>query len=190
LVPIFHHILAARLPQPVAVLNIGGISNVTYVSGEETALLGFDTGPGNALIDDWIRMHDKGDYDADGHIAACGSADIARVTAAMQRPFFTTAPPKSLDRGDFTLDIAKGLSLENGAATLTALTAHAIAASVAWLPSAPETWILCGGGRRNKTLVAMLMAELRKIHASTSVILCEEVGWDGDAVEAQVGSFE
>ncbi len=178
--------LARMLPKPVAILNIGGIANVTFVGESVESLIAFDTGPGNALIDDWVRKHHAGQFDADGQIAARGVVDESRVERALSHPFFAQQPPKSLDRGDFDLSLVQDLSLEDGCATLTAITAEAIVAGVGWLPSAPAQWVLCGGGRLNKSLVDMLRNRLLARYQHTKVAHCEEYGWNGDAVEAQV----
>ncbi|MCP5432619.1 MAG: anhydro-N-acetylmuramic acid kinase [Alphaproteobacteria bacterium] len=187
-VPLYHAALVARLRVrglmgPVAVLNLGGVGNLTYV-GPDGAIMAFDTGPANGPIDDWIEAHTGQRMDADGAVAAKGRVHEELVLAALDHPFFDLAPPKSLDRGDFPADLARGLSLEDGAATLTAFSAASVAAARDFLPEAPDLWIACGGGRRNPSLLAALRTRL-----GVPVLACEEVGWDGDAIEAQAFAY-
>ena len=164
LAPIYHRALAQRLglAPPIAVLNIGGVANVTYIDGED--LIACDTGPGNALLDDFLRLRTGRPLDTDGRAAAAGAIDAAMIERLLAHPFFALPPPKSLDRNYFrgfvgsTLD---GIGVEDGAATLTALTAAAVARIVPHLPSVPATWIVAGGGARNPTLMRMLAERLK-----------------------------
>ena len=139
--------------EPLCFLNIGGVSNLTYIEGDK--LLAFDIGPGNAFLDDWIHKHGAGDYDADGEISARGTVDDDRLRTALTHPFLAEPGPKSLDRYSFSGAFAEGLSLEDGAATLLAFTAEAIAASEQLLPQAPKLWLVCGvSGRPSEGLFA------------------------------------
>lgn len=183
LVPIYHAALAADRA-PVAVLNIGGVANVTFV-GQDGSLLAFDTGPGNAPIDDWALKHTGHPVDKDGKLAAKGKANQNVLAELLRHAYFAQTPPKSLDRMDFALDMTRNLSAEDGAATLTAFTAHAIAKAVAHLPEKPKLWIVCGGGRLNPTL----MRELRAALAGASVIAAEDAGWRGDFIEAEAFAY-
>jgi anhydro-N-acetylmuramic acid kinase len=186
--PVFHRALVRRLDSepPVAVLNVGGVANVTYIDGDE--LIACDTGPGNALIDDFLRLRTGALLDTDGHMAAAGTVDEDAIARALARPFFRKPPPKSLDRNDFrglageTLD---DRSVEDGAATLTALTAAAVARVVPLLPRAPKTWIVAGGGARNPTLMRMLAARL----APAEVESGHAAGWSVDSLEAQAFAY-
>lgn len=190
LVPIFHSALAAELDKPLAVLNIGGVANVTWIgettkgSEEGAKLLAFDTGPGNALIDDWVFGYNAGDYDKDGMLARRGTIDRGLLSIWSAHEFFTQEPPKSLDRNSFQVDGVNGLSLEEGAATLTAFTVAAIARARDWLPQAPLRWLVCGGGRRNGFMMDALRESLE-----APVDPVETVGWDGDAIEAQAFGY-
>lgn len=191
LVPAYHAALAASLPPgiarfPVCFVNIGGISNITVVSGTGDPVA-FDTGPGNALIDQWVAREGGVPFDADGVIASEGSVARAVVEAYMAQPFFDRPGPKSLDRGDFTLDAASGLELSDGARTLAAVSAEAILAAARHLTEAPRLWILCGGGRRNPHIVADMKSGAR--HAGAEVMLAEEAGLDGDAMEAEAWAY-
>ncbi len=183
LAPLYHGALARELERPVAVLNIGGVANVTWI-GAGDDILAFDTGPGNALIDDWVRAATGRPMDLGGRLARSGRARGDVVAALLDHPYFRRPPPKSLDRGDFAADAVSHLSPADGAATLTAFTAGAVAAARAFLPAAPLRWLVCGGGRRNRALMAALEDALE-----TAVEPVETVGWLGDALEAQAFAF-
>ncbi len=182
LVPVYHQALSFGLPQPLCFLNIGGVSNLTYVDGSQ--LMAFDIGPGNALLDDWVRDHQAGDYDPSGSISAKGTVDTGWLSGALSHPFFSRPGPKSLDRNAFALDLPDGTSLEDGAATLVAFTADAIAGAEKLCPKVPELWLVCGGGRLNETLMAALADRLQG-----KVVATEAYGLDGDALEAQCMAF-
>lgn len=184
LVPVYHAALAADLERPLAVLNLGGVGNVTFI-GRDGALLAFDTGPGNALIDDWVQARAGLPMDAEGRLALKGTADEGLATLLASHPYFDLAPPKSLDRDDFSTTEVGHLGLEDGAATLTAFTAESVRRALDHLPEAPACWVVTGGGRRNPAL----MAELARRLAPAVVEPVESVGWDGDALEAQAFAF-
>jgi anhydro-N-acetylmuramic acid kinase len=182
LVPIYHAALTYELEKPLAVVNIGGVANVTWI-GENEELLAFDTGPGNAPIDDWVLRHLGQPLDRNGELARQGRVDAERVSVFLALPYFATLPPKSLDRNDFARQIAElsdGLSSADGAATLTAFTAASIIAALWHFPQSPKRWLICGGGRYNLTLMEMLRAKLAQ-----PVDPVEALGWDGDAMEAE-----
>lgn len=187
LVPLYHAALAERLQKPVAVLNIGGISNVTLI-GEPNLTVPYihalDCGPGNALLNDWVRQHKGWEFDDGGQLAAQGRADEAALEAYLAHPFFAVPPPKSLDRHDFTLEPVAHLSPEDGAATLTALTALAVAQSLQWLPDVPRGWLVCGGGRHNPVMMEALR---RTLNAPVEPV--ETVGWNGDSLEAEAFAY-
>ena len=190
LVPAYHAALAASLPQdlrrfPMAFVNIGGISNVTFVPADGDPVA-FDSGPGNALIDQWVSGEGGVPFDADGMIASEGGVVRAVVERYMESPFFERAAPKSLDRNDFTLDLAAGLELADGARTLAAVSVEAILAAAAHMPAQPKLWIVCGGGRRNPHIVADLRAG---VPAGVEVLLAEDTGLDGDAMEAEAWAY-
>ena len=185
LAPLYHAALAAGLAKPVAVLNLGGVGNVTWIGGRVDEILAFDTGPGNALIDDWVRRHTGRAADIDGALALTGRASEAHVARFLQHPFFARKPPKSLDRDDFRDAMPEGLSIEDGAATLTEMTAAAVAAAVRHFPAPPREWLVCGGGRHNPAIMAALGRRLD----GAPVRPVEAVGWDGDALEAQAFAY-
>jgi anhydro-N-acetylmuramic acid kinase len=183
LAPLFHATLAATLPKPLAILNIGGVANVTWV-GEGTEILAFDTGPGNALVDDWVSWHTGAAADIDGALARAGRVSAAHVARLLAAPFFDRQPPKSLDRDDFGEVVPTGLSLEDGAATLTEMTAAAVAAATRHFPAPAHEWLVTGGGRYNPALMDALCRLL-----DVAVRPVEAVGWDGDALEAQAFAY-
>jgi anhydro-N-acetylmuramic acid kinase len=194
LAPIFHQALVrqSRREPPVAVLNVGGVANVTFIDGDR--LIACDTGPGNALLDDFLRVRTGKPLDIDGRQAAAGTVDEDIVTRLMAHPFFALPPPKSLDRNDFrgwAGDALDGIGVENGAATLTALTAAAVARIVPLLPRAPKNWIVAGGGARNPTLMRMLAERLAPADAAHTVHVetAHAAGWSVDSLEAQAFAY-
>lgn len=184
LAPVYHRALAANLPdRPIAVVNVGGVANITWI-GSDGSLLAFDTGPGNALIDDWMLRHTGRAMDPGGNAAASGRVQEQLLTQLFIDDYFGRLPPKSLDRNAFSLDAVQGLSLADGAATLTAFSAAAVARAREHFPEEPRLWVVCGGGRRNKTLMAMLAARV-----DSAVAPAEALGFDGDAVEAEAWAY-
>jgi anhydro-N-acetylmuramic acid kinase len=184
LAPVYHRALAAKLPErPVALLNIGGVANATWI-GRDGALIAFDTGPGNALIDDWMVRRTGASLDDDGRAAAAGRIDEDALTALFTHDYFGKLPPKSLDRNAFSPEPVAGLSAEDGAATLTAFTAASIARAREHFPEQPQLWVISGGGRRNKTLMAMIAERVE-----AAVAPAEAAGMDGDAMEAEAWAY-
>ncbi len=194
LVPFYHFACARRIgaTEPLAFLNLGGVGNVTWVDPAASApeapgaLLAFDTGPGNALIDDFLQARAGRSFDEGGAIAAQGRADEAVLRDLGQHPYIARIPPKSLDRQDFHpfLDRVAHLSTEDGAATLTALTAACVALAARHFPRPVTRWLVCGGGRHNRTLLAALARMTNAV-----VEPCEAAGLDGDMLEAQAFAF-
>jgi anhydro-N-acetylmuramic acid kinase len=184
LAPVYHRVLAARAPErPVAFVNIGGVANVTWV-GRDGSLLAFDSGPGNALMDDWALRHTGQPVDVDGALARSGTADEVVLRNYLLSGFLERPAPKSLDRGDFTLEPVEHLPPANGAATLARLTAATVARAASWFPEQPTWWIVCGGGRRNRFLM-----ELLAWHLTAPVAPAEALGLDGDAIEAEAWAY-
>lgn len=183
LAPLYHHALARKLDKPLCFLNIGGVANVTWI-GEDGTIIAFDTGPGNALIDDWMQTHTGTAVDQDGKAAAGGNVDAPVLQALLDNPYFDRPAPKSLDRDDFSSAPARALSPRDGAATLTAFTARAVGLARGHMPHAPRRWLVCGGGRHNPTL----LASLRDVLAAR-VEPVETEGWRGDAIEAEAFAF-
>lgn len=186
LAPAYHRALtkSAYMPLPTAVLNIGGVSNIT-VLGADGDISATDCGPGNGPLDTWIQRKGRGEYDAGGKIALAGSPDVGLVAKWLQRDFFTRPVPKSADRWDFdVLPDLSGLSTENGAATLAAFTAEAIAHTVKKCAQPIETLIVCGGGRKNKAVLAALHEQ-----RIGKVVPAEDMHWRGDDIEAEAFAF-
>lgn len=187
LAPLYHLALAQPLERPLAVLNIGGVANVTWIGpGANPEVLAFDTGPGNALIDDWVARTTGRAYDADGALAAQGRIDADKLASWLSHPFFTRQPPKSLDRDAFTgmLQSLDGADAAAGAATLSGFTAGALALAKRFFPAPARCWLVCGGGRHNPTLMRMIAESV-----GAPVQPVENVGWRGDFLEAEAFGF-
>lgn len=186
LAPVFHRALAetAELPRPVLFLNIGGVANVTYV-GAGDVLIAFDTGPGNALLDDWTLARSGQPFDAGGRLAASGTPNEALLTKLLAHPYFALPPPKSLDRDAFAALMPEALGDADGAATLLALSARSVAAALDLLPERPVACYASGGGRHNLALMRLIENALGK----TPLEPLEALGFDGDATEAQAFAF-
>jgi anhydro-N-acetylmuramic acid kinase len=185
LVPVYHQALAGLvdLPLPAVIINLGGVANVSFI-GKDGTLLAFDTGPGNAMIDDWVYKHSRKRRDENGILAANGRADPRRLETLLGDPYFLRRPPKSVDRNAFPLSVVDGLSLADGAATLTAFTVASLICGLAHLPATPQIFVLSGGGTRNATLVA----NIRKL-VPGRVEIADDVGWNADAIEAQAFAY-
>lgn len=184
LAPAYHCALAAEISErPLAVVNLGGVANITWI-GRDGALLAFDTGPASAMIDDWCKASLGQPFDAGGAAAAAGTVHEDIVAKWLRHPYFAEAPPKSLDRNAFDMAQMSHLSPQDGAATLTAFSAAALAAALPHVPEAPSLWIACGGGRHNATLMAMIAARVgAEVHPA------EAFDIDGDGVEAEAWAF-
>ncbi len=183
LVPVFHAAMARALPKPLVVLNIGGVANLTYIAADGT-LLACDTGPGNALLDDWMARRTGRAMDEGGRVASEGVVDEALLAALLADPFFARPAPKSLDRQHFAASLGRidHLTTENGAATLASFTARAVA--LCPLPAPPLRVLATGGGRHNHAIMQALRAA-----TAAPVDPVEAVGWDGDALEAQCFAY-
>lgn len=179
----FHRAITGDCEKPLAVLNVGGVGNVTWI-GADGALVAFDTGPGNALIDDLVLRRTGRRFDAEGAVAAAGTPDLDRVAAWLDHPYFAAPAPKSLDRDAWAVGDLDDLSLEDAAATLTAFTAAAVGRGAGLLPAAPRRWLVSGGGRHNRTLLGALERTL-----DGPVAPIETIGWNGDHIEAQAFAY-
>jgi anhydro-N-acetylmuramic acid kinase len=191
LVPVYHRALAQMIerPRPVAMLNVGGVANVTFI-GDAVDPYACDTGPGNALLDDFMRERAGLAHDPAGENAAQGRVDEEAVKRVLAHPFFAQTLPKSLDRNDFRAWVGSQArladkSVSDGAATLTAITAASVAAIVPMLPARPRTWIVAGGGAQNLTLLRMLAQRLAPAKVETAAA----AGWNSDSVEAQAFAY-
>lgn len=180
--PIYHQALMKSAQLPAVMVNIGGVANLTWTDGDR--LLAFDCGPGNALIDDWVREKTGARFDADGRLAGSGTIHEDLIAKGFTDPIFDRKPPCSLDRRDLRLHGLGVLSTEDGAATLAAFTADAIVRAGRWFPAEPKRWILTGGGRLNRAITTRLQAKL-----SRPVVDCDSIGMDGDALEAHMMAY-
>lgn len=187
LVPIYHQALIKSLAMPeypVAIINIGGVGNITWIgSKNEGRMLAFDTGPGNALLDDWVRQHTDEPMDRDGALAAKGEIDHSLLEQWLNNSYFFMTPPKSLDRHSFSIRGIENLSLEDGAATLLEFTVKSIEIALSHCPRAPKHIYICGGGRHNNTL----MLHLGKMDIPVDGV--EELDWHGDFLEAEAFAY-
>jgi anhydro-N-acetylmuramic acid kinase len=182
--PLFHAAMAECLPKPLLIVNIGGVANMTWL-GEDGDIVACDTGPGNGPLDDLAQKYLGQPYDKNGAFAASGRLYPARLAELMAHPYFAAPAPKSLDRLTFSTLIAHAtanLAPADAAATLAAFSATAIA-NIA-LPAPPRQVLVCGGGRHNKQLMRLLAQKF-----AVPVRPVEEVGWNGDALEAQCFAF-
>jgi len=192
LVPVYHQALmrAANLGHKTALLNIGGVANITYLATPDAEPVACDTGPGNALLDDLMLERTGVAMDKDGATAARGKVHTEILEKALRESFFELPAPKSLDRNAFSKNMVNGLSTEDAAATLTAFTAAAVARfahqhveSFSQLESLSQL-IVCGGGARNPTMIQSLKNMLH-----CPVLTAESFGWSSDAMEAQAFAF-
>ena len=200
LTPIFHNVLANKISKkfnlgfPINILNIGGISNITSTVNwenleEKDQIYAFDIGPGNCLIDEWIRKNSKKKYDKDGLIASSGTTDKLVLNQALENFTENLNYKKSLDVKDFDVFFAKGLSLENGAATITNFTATLIADGIKHSFQKSFTrrnkCLVCGGGRKNK----YLLESIRDNFENISIEPIDQYEVDGDFVESQAFAY-
>jgi anhydro-N-acetylmuramic acid kinase len=190
LVPLYHAALVRDMDLPIVVLNIGGIANVTWVGRaspqtklSEMDILAFDTGPGNVLLNEWAGLHTGTFCDKDGKLSLEGEVDQAVVAHLLEDEYFAQKPPKSLDRNHFDVDAVQHFSSVDGAATLAAFTISSILKAREFLPQTANHWVVAGGGRHNPALVRALKQRIPGLQ------IAEEIGWDGDALEAQAFAF-
>lgn len=182
LVPLYHQALCQALPKPVVIVNIGGVSNLTWIA--EDGLLAFDTGPGNAMIDDWMMKQAEQPCDKDGAQAASGTVRESHIQLFLHHPYFEVMPPKSLDRNAFMNFVPSGVNLADGAATLTMMTVRAIVEGIGRTPTQPAHIYVAGGGRHNKTMMRWL-AEF----SGAPVSSVDELDWKGDFLEAEAFAY-
>ena len=180
--PLYHRVLARaqKLEQPVAILNLGGVGNVTCIGPGENDLIAFDTGPGVALMDDLVFARTGAAYDVGGTLARAGTFHKDIVKKWMAQPYFKRSLPKALDRNEWDVSALAGLSLEDALATLGSFTAYAVKEGEQLLPVKPRQWLVTGGGRHNDYLMGRLAALL-----DAPVGKVDDCGWSGDAMEAE-----
>ncbi|KRB60155.1 anhydro-N-acetylmuramic acid kinase [Rhizobium sp. Root708] len=189
LVPVYHAALAANVADatlPVCFVNIGGISNLTYI-GADGVIVGYDSGPGNTLIDQWVETHAGVPFDQGGMIASEGRVIGDLADRYLSSPFFTAEKRRSLDRNDFPPPSGGDAELADGARTLAYVAAASIFKSAGHLPMTPTLYVICGGGRLNR----VLMQDLKHLAQSTGakVIAAEEAGFNGDSMEAEAWAY-
>lgn len=186
LVPLFHQHLVGDIPKPVAIVNIGGIANFTWIGSNEKVIAG-DSGPGCCLVDSWMQLRFHCRYDRDGTHAATGAVDNDSLNALLQLPFYNLPLPRSADRFDFDFSEALHLSDQDGAATLTALTASTIVGCLSRLPETTRNVYFCGGGAKNPHLLALLKREFGRTDGCNTIGVhpIENLGLRGDSLEAE-----
>ena len=200
LTPIFHNVIANKINKefnlefPINILNIGGIANITATIDWKDSLSinktqAYDIGPGNCLIDKWVRKNSKKNYDKGGFLAKSGKTDQLVLNQALENFDENLHFEKSLDVKDFDIFFAKGLSLENGAATITDFTAKLIANGMNYVQDANQkgiyNWLVCGGGRKNNYLLESIKNNFEQIN----IELIDKYKFDGDFIESQAFAF-
>ena len=181
LLPLYHRALLEEHEKPVVILNIGGVANLTYVgSDSDNDIIAFDTGPGNALMDDFIRQRKGCAYDEDGVLASKGKILDHVVKDFLKHKYFSLMPPKSLDRNEWSIDCVRYASDEDGIATLLEMSVGSIVQAIQGLPYMPKQLYVAGGGRRNLYLMDVLSNYL-----PMPVSSIDALGWNGDATEAE-----
>lgn len=178
----YYQALSTDLEKPALFINIGGITSLTYI-GNFGDMLSFDCGPGNAILNDFMKKHASIAMDYNGQCAACGHANEKIVTGLMRHKFFEKQPPKALDRNAFIdkTEHFEGMSVEDGAATIVAFIAESIAASVAsFCTEKPQTVLICGGGASNPTLVRAIKQKL-KLQGMTAMTAYDDIKPDDAA---------
>lgn len=190
LIPVYHAALAASLSgsagKAVVFVNIGGISNLTFI-GSDGAIVAYDSGPGNTLIDQWVEAHAGIPFDQGGMIASEGRVDPDLAHRYLNHAFFTAPVRRSLDRNDFRPPEGRDASLEDGARTLAHVTAAAILRSARHLPERPKLYVVCGGGRLNRIIMGDLAALAEAERAE--VVAAEAVDLNGDSMEAEAWAY-
>ena len=192
--PIFHQLIVKekKIDLPICILNIGGISNLTLIGDlKEENLISKDIGPGNCLIDEWIRRNKKGNYDNNGEAASIGKTNELILNQALEDfENVTDKNMNSFDVNDFEINFLRGLDLENGASTITDFTSNIIASKLLSEISKSNLKIskiiLCGGGRKNKTLIDKIKKNCGKYFKFETT---DDYGVDGDFVESQAFAF-
>ena len=194
LTPIFHHLLAfqKKIKLPVCFLNIGGISNITIVKNYKnlSELFSKDIGPGNCLIDSWVRKNSDKKFDLDGQLALSGTRNEIIFEQAQELYMNRNKKKLSFDTTDFDISFVRGLNFEDGVATLTDFTASIIGEelnlSLKNLKAERKEILLCGGGRKNKVLIKKIKENISSVY---NLKLVDEYKIDGDFVESQAFAF-
>lgn len=186
LVPIFHQAMVqGTIEIPIIIVNIGGVANITWIAKGEP-LMACDTGPGGALVDDWVFQKMGMAFDENGSLASQGQVDETLISQWLTHSYFAREAPKSLDRNDFAgiLKDVEGLTPADGAATLLELTARTIVGAMSQMQKKAQHLYVTGGGRHN----AHLLSRLTRL-ASCPVDDIYKLGWDGDLLEAHAFAY-
>ena len=200
LTPIFHNLLSKNInikhqvEFPICFINIGGISNITKIIKKdeklEENLEAFDSGPGNCMIDEWVRKNSKNNFDQDGSIAKSGKINQLILNQAIDN-FRMSSFKKSLDIKDFDISFARGLSLEDGCATITNFTAYLIAKGIEYSNGNNDKnikYLVCGGGRKNSFLIQSIKDYLsNKVNINLDLI--DKYNFNGDYIESQAFGY-
>ena len=188
LTAMFHKILTYKhkLKIPLTFLNIGGVANMTHIN-HLNKICAWDVGPGNCLIDQWVRLHSKNRYDQDGKIARSGKINKMILNSALENyPEINSSDdrPKSYDVKDFDLSFVRELSLEDGAATLTEYTAKILTTRLRNTLADTKNIVITGGGRKNEFLIKSIREKMK-----IPVLLIDDYGLDGDFIESQAFAY-
>ena len=180
LTPIYHHYLKKKLniSKPIIFLNIGGIANLTFSKSD--TFLAYDVGPGNCLMDNYIKKTKKIDYDNNGEIASLGKIDNSLINNILDHQFYNTKKKHSYDIKDFDINFVKGLPIQDAMANLNYFTAKTISENIKNFVKDEYFIILCGGGRKNSKLVSNIKSSLKH-----KIINIDDYGVDGDFIESQ-----
>ena len=185
LAPIYHYLLVKTFKEkgtikiPTIILNIGGIANITSIN-ESYKMTSMDIGPGNCLIDKWIMSNSNKSFDNNGDIAKSGKVDKFILEQTIDNFYYNIDSKKrSLDINDFDISFAKGLSLEDGAATITELTADIISKKLL-----DKDIYVCGGGRKNKYLIDSIQSKIKN-----KILQIDNLGIDGNHIESQAFAY-
>jgi len=189
LVPIYHYYLFSKQSKPVVALNIGGISNITYFDEQDSEedIMAFDICFGNAPLDDLMKKKFGRDFDQDGALAKSGNVDFLLADRILQNELFHKKPPKSFDRDDFAEIVApiNSIKIEDALATFAYMHSKALAINLEFLNKKPQEIFVCGGGRKN----VALMEDMRKYIPGIKIKAVEEIGFNGDSIEAEAFAF-
>jgi anhydro-N-acetylmuramic acid kinase len=178
LVAMFHRALFPNEPRPTVIINLGGVANITWL-GEHNEIIAGDTGPGCGLLDEWIQEMAGQPHDEDGRIAQKGKVDESIVESALATPFFSKKLPRSADRFDFDHVDVSGLSVEDGAATLCAVTVRAILQAVKQMPKRPAVVWITGGGVHHPVIMGMITESFGNVKS------VREMNLNPDTLEAE-----
>ena len=185
LAPLYHQLILSKIKSklPSVIVNIGGISNITYVDNTNR-VISFDTGPGNYLIDKWVKTNSKMEFDDGGLLAKSGQSNENILKKFINNPYYKKNYPKSLDVKDFNLSDLNKIGLEDGCATLSMLTVMSICMAIRSFDEHPNTILFSGGGRKNKFIIDNIKKIIKK-----QIYLIDEFNFNGDFIESQAFAY-